>query len=75
MLRERRSAQLVGTAQATTSQASDGTRSAELAWVVATSHQGQRLAAEAGAAVVSWLLREGFTGLVAHVHPTTSPRP
>ncbi|MEJ5914006.1 GNAT family N-acetyltransferase [Pseudokineococcus sp. 1T1Z-3] len=69
MLREHRTTRLVGTVQATTGQAPDGTRSAELGWVIATSHQGQHLAAEAGAAVASWLLHRGFTVLVAHVHP------
>jgi len=69
MLRQRRSTHLVGTVQATTTRAPDGTGSAELAWVIATSHQGQNLAAEAGTVVASWLLREGVRCLVAHVHP------
>lgn len=69
MLREHDSAQLVGTVQATTSSAPDGTASAELAWVIATNHQGQHLAAEAAAAVASWLLHQGTAVLVAHVHP------
>ena len=69
MLREHGTARLVGTVQATTGQAPDGTRGAELAWVVATGHQGQGLAGEAGAAVAAWLHHRGFTVLVAHVRP------
>ncbi|ROP42893.1 GNAT family N-acetyltransferase [Pseudokineococcus lusitanus] len=69
VLRERSSGRLVGTVQATTSQAADGTRCAELAWVVATGHQGQRLAVEAASVVAAWLIDRGTTDLVAHVHP------
>ncbi|GAA2034305.1 GNAT family N-acetyltransferase [Pseudokineococcus marinus] len=69
MLRERRSDQLVGTLQATISQAADGSRSAELAWVVVDAHQGQRLAAEAATAAAAWISDQGTAVLVAHVHP------
>jgi RimJ/RimL family protein N-acetyltransferase len=54
----------VGTVQATMS----GARSAELAWVIATSRQGERLATEAAAAVMAWLRDQGVTRFIAHIH-------
>ena len=46
-----------------------GRRSAELAWVIATSRQGEGLATEAAGAVVAWLRDQGVTRFVAHIHP------
>jgi RimJ/RimL family protein N-acetyltransferase len=57
-----------GTVQATVSEA-DGRRRAELAWVVATAHQGQGLATEAATAVAGWLATQGVEELVAHIAP------
>ena len=69
MLRDRLSGQLAGTLQATLSRAVDGSHSAELAWVIATDHQGQGLAADAATVVTAWLFDQGTVVLVAHVHP------
>jgi len=57
----------VGRVQATISDG-DG-RSAELAWVVATSRQGEGLATEAAGAAMDWLRDRGVTSFVAHIHP------
>ena len=58
----------VGTVQATISDDDDG-RSAELAWVIATSRQGEGLATEAARAAMEWLRDQGVTRFVAHIHP------
>ena len=58
----------MGTVQATISDA-DGRRSAELAWVVATTRQGEGLATEAAGAAMAWLRDRGVTRFVAHIHP------
>lgn len=57
-----------GTVQATVTKP-DGRRRAELAWVVATAHQGQGLATEAATAVAGWLATQGVEELVAHIAP------
>jgi len=69
VLRRRDDGALVGTAQATVRRAADGAREAELAWVVATVHQGAGHAREAAAVVSHWLRAQGVHRLVAHVHP------
>ena len=58
----------MGTVQATISDGDDG-RTAELAWVVATSRQGEGLATEAAGAAMDWLRARGVTQFVAHIHP------
>ena len=58
----------VGRVQATISDGDEG-RSAELAWVVATSRQGEGLATEAAGAAMDWLRDRGVTSFVAHIHP------
>ena len=58
----------MGTVQATISDNDDG-RGAELAWVIATSRQGEGLATEAAGAAMEWLRDEGVTRFVAHIHP------
>jgi RimJ/RimL family protein N-acetyltransferase len=42
---------------------------AELAWVVGTTHQGDGLAQEGATAMSGWLVAHGVRRLVAHVHP------
>ena len=42
---------------------------AEIAWVISPAHQGRGLATEAATTMVDWLLAEGVTRLVGHVHP------
>jgi RimJ/RimL family protein N-acetyltransferase len=66
--RDRETRAPVGTVQATISDDDDG-RGAELAWVVATTRQGEGLATEAAGAVAQWLRGQGVTRFVAHIHP------
>jgi RimJ/RimL family protein N-acetyltransferase len=42
---------------------------AELAWVVATAHQGRGYASEAAIAVRDWLRTQGIEEFTAHIHP------
>jgi RimJ/RimL family protein N-acetyltransferase len=58
----------VGTVQATITD-DEGVRSAALAWVVATSRQGEGLATEAARAARDWLRDHGVARFVAHIHP------
>jgi RimJ/RimL family protein N-acetyltransferase len=44
-------------------------RTAALAWVVATSRQGEGLATEAARAMRDWLRDRGVTRFVADIHP------
>jgi release factor glutamine methyltransferase len=69
ILRERRTGEAVGTFQVTL-RVDSGRRVAELAWVVAVAYQGRGYAAEAGAAAVEWLRRNGTDMLIAHIHPS-----
>ena len=66
MARRADGSDLVGTVQATV--ALDGSE-AEVAWVVATEHQGRGYAREAAIALATWLRGRGVRDLVAHVHP------
>lgn len=68
LLRSRADGRLVGTVQATV-QRDDTGLVAEVAWVVATAHQGRGLAREAATAMAGWLREQGVGRLVAHVHP------
>lgn len=56
----------IGTVQATLT---DGDRSAEVAWVIGTAHQGRGYGSEAARALVEALTGSGVTRVVAHVHP------
>ena len=58
----------VGIVQATVTDDVDA-RTAALAWVVATSRQGEGLASEAARAAHDWLRDRGVTRFVAHIHP------
>lgn len=66
--RRRRDGRPVGTVQATVTR-ERGALVAEVAWVVATPHQGLGLAREAAALMVGWLRHQEVDTLVAHVHP------
>jgi RimJ/RimL family protein N-acetyltransferase len=68
VLRRRDTGQLAGTVQATVSDL-DGSVTAEIAWVIGTSHQGQGFAKEAARALVDWLREHGVRVVIAHVHP------
>ena len=69
--RDRATRAPVGRVQATISD-DEGVRSATLAWVVATSRQGEGLATEAARAVRDWLRVRGVTRFVAHIHPANA---
>jgi RimJ/RimL family protein N-acetyltransferase len=66
VVRDRAAHDVVGTLQATVH---DHGRAAELAWVVATSRQGEGLATEAATAVRDALRVKGVATFVAHIHP------
>jgi RimJ/RimL family protein N-acetyltransferase len=66
--REGASGRPVGTVQATVG-ASEPEPVAELAWVIASAHQGRGFAKEAMAVVVAWLRERGVSRLRAHIHP------
>jgi RimJ/RimL family protein N-acetyltransferase len=57
-----------GTVQATVRPAG-GLLSADVAWVVASPHQGRGIASEASGAMVEWLRARGVHRVVALVHP------
>jgi RimJ/RimL family protein N-acetyltransferase len=59
----------VGTVQATLRIDASGGRRAELAWVLATRHQGAGYATEATSAVMDWLRARGVEWFEAHIHP------
>ena len=65
VVRDRATHDAVGTLQATVD--SDGS-TAELAWVIATSRQGEGLATEAATAARDWLRRQRVEAFVAHIH-------
>jgi len=58
----------VGTMQATVTHDA-GLVTAEVAWVIASTHQGRGYAREAADVMVAWLRRQGAERIVAHVHP------
>jgi RimJ/RimL family protein N-acetyltransferase len=50
-------------------------QAADLAWVVATDHQGHGYASEAARAVTGWLMSHGICTLTAHIplaHPASA---
>ncbi|MGN6872575.1 MAG: GNAT family N-acetyltransferase [Solirubrobacteraceae bacterium] len=59
---------VVGTAQATVRSDEIG-QAADLAWVIATAHQGQGLAKDAAGLVAAWLREQGVERLGARIHP------
>lgn len=62
------SGQAAGTTQATVEER-DGALTAEVAWVIATPHQGHGYAVESARAMVQWVREQGVDVVVAHVHP------
>lgn len=58
----------VGTVQATVTEDA-GQVAVEVAWVIATNHQGQGFATDAARLMVTWLREHGAVTIVAHVHP------
>lgn len=67
VVRERSTARVVGTVQATVKDGRIPT--AELAWVVGAQHQGNGFAREAAAAMAKWLGEQGVTRLRANIDP------
>ena len=57
-----------GTVQATVRRTGSRIR-ADVAWVVASAHQGQGIATEAATAMVGWLRAHGVDEIVALIHP------
>lgn len=68
VVRRREDRVVVGTVQATVQDLA-GVRTAEVAWVVGTAHQGRGYARESAAAMVGRLRVMGVRRLVAHIHP------
>jgi RimJ/RimL family protein N-acetyltransferase len=68
ILRERSSGQAIGTTQATITVDGDAVIG-EIAWIVASRHQGRGCACEAADAMVAWLRAQGAGILFAEIHP------
>jgi RimJ/RimL family protein N-acetyltransferase len=68
VIRRRDTSEAAGTVQATITAQDDGTV-AEIAWVVASKHQGHGYAREATRAMVAWLRELGVDAVIAHIHP------
>lgn len=68
IVRREATGQAVGTVQATVLPGADGVV-AEVAWVIATSSQGEGYASEAALAMTAWLRCQGVASVVAHIHP------
>jgi RimJ/RimL family protein N-acetyltransferase len=68
VVRRRSDNEAVGTVQATVT-ADDDLLAAEVAWVVATGHQGHGYAKDATTTMVEWLRAQGVTRVLAHIHP------
>jgi RimJ/RimL family protein N-acetyltransferase len=66
VLRPREESKLVGTVQATVTEAGS---LAEIAWIVGTSWQGHGFASEAVRGLVAHLRQQGVHTFVAHIHP------
>ena len=59
----------MGVVQATITEDAAGARTAALAWIVATSRQGEGLATEAARAAMDWLRERGVARFAANIHP------
>jgi RimJ/RimL family protein N-acetyltransferase len=68
VVRRRDSGRPIGTVQATIT-THDGRPVAQVAWIVAPSHQRRGYAREAAVEMVRWLRGQGTALVVAHVHP------
>jgi RimJ/RimL family protein N-acetyltransferase len=67
--RDRATGEPVGLVQATIAEDADRARTAALAWVVATSRQGEGLATEAARAAMVWLRERDVARFAANIHP------
>ena len=68
VVRERGTARVVGTVQATV-KTGPAAPTADLAWVIGTSDQGNGFAREAAAVMAEWLRARGVARLRANIHP------
>jgi RimJ/RimL family protein N-acetyltransferase len=66
--RRRDSGEAVGGLQATVT-ATAGGFACELAWIIASRHQGRGYAREAATAMATWLREQGAPVLIADIHP------
>ncbi|HEY5016979.1 MAG TPA: GNAT family N-acetyltransferase [Streptosporangiaceae bacterium] len=69
VVRLRATGAAVGTVQATVTSRADGCRAAQVAWVIGLPWQGSGFAAEAAAALVTWLTQAGVTDVTASIAP------
>jgi RimJ/RimL family protein N-acetyltransferase len=67
--RDRATSEPIGIVQATIVEDADRARTAALAWVVATSRQGEGLATEGARAAMDWLRERGVRRFTANIHP------
>jgi RimJ/RimL family protein N-acetyltransferase len=72
IVRTRAGGAAVGTVQATLRTAPDGTRGADIAWVIGVPWQGRGYASEAASALVEWLQARGVRRISASIHPDHS---
>ena len=68
LVRDLRAGAAVGTVQATVSMEPDGL-TAEVAWVIGTTYQGQGYATEAAQLLTHWLRAQNVDIVIAHIHP------
>lgn len=68
VVRERGTARVLGTVQATVKTDAAGS-TADLAWVIGTPHQGNGFATEAATTMAEWLRSQGIERLRANIHP------
>nr|WP_277608094.1 GNAT family N-acetyltransferase [Streptomyces boncukensis] len=69
MLRRLVDDQLVGTVQATLCRPNTEGIEGEIAWVIASDHQGNGYGREGALAMADWLRAHGVSNLTAHIHP------
>lgn len=68
IVRDAEAGSAVGTVQATL-QESDGSMTADIAWVIGSSYQGRGYAKEAAYGMLAWLREQNVNRFRAHIHP------
>lgn len=68
IIRDKGTGAPLGYVQATITR-SDGSLTADLAWLVAPAAQGNSVATESSACVLAWLRAQGVETIRAHIHP------
>ncbi len=69
IVRTRQDGAAAGAVQATVETAPDGSRGADVAWVIGVAWQGRGYASEAASALVGWLRGRGIDDISANIHP------